>query len=372
MGSRIKTLQRQAAELGRIRTGYSRPHEDPKRKRVPMKSQTFILSSHSRDYVERAAELYGGTVEPWTPQGQNVEQFRVVTEARELRAILPAGDPLSQSYEMWSGGGCVRRCDGEFERIKREPCVCLARYGEDWHERKADEVCRPTTRIGVMLPDLPDIGVWRLETKSYYAADAMAGGLDTVLQATGGKGMMPVRMWIEQRTAVRNGKTKRFQVVMMVPSLPTLRQALSGPISTAAALDPSSLDRRAIAAAPVEPVDYRQLARECRNADDVIKVWHRARAEGHADDVALRDDLQAIASDIAKGVDPHTGEIGDQGDESGPDADGVYDAEVVGEGDEPTDPEPPVADPASVGVDYGTTPPTVWPAAAQPGSGARR
>ena len=39
--------------------------------------------------------------------------------------------------------------------------------------------------------------------------------------------------WIEQRTAVRDGKTKQYQVVMVVPSLPKLRHALSGPISTA-------------------------------------------------------------------------------------------------------------------------------------------
>lgn len=359
MGSRILTMKKQAAELGRIRTGYSRPNPKPDGKPIPVKSRTFVLTSHSREYVAAAAELYGGRVEQWTPQRQSVAQWRVITEAHELRAILPAGDPLSQNYEKWNGGGCERRCDGVTEQISRQPCVCLARYGEDWHERKADQVCRPTSRVGVFLPDLPDLGVWRLETKSYYAADALAGGLDTVLQATGGKGLLPVRMWIEQRSVVREGKTKQFQVVMMVPALPKLRHALSGPISTAAALDPASLERPAIAAAPAEPVDYRQLARECRNADDVIKVWHRARAEGHAEDVDLRNDLQAIASDIAKGIDPSTGEIGDQGgDEPGPDADGVYDVEVLGD-DEPGV-EPPVADPAAV-----------WPQAAQPGSGAR-
>ncbi|WP_327725768.1 hypothetical protein [Streptomyces europaeiscabiei] len=361
MGSRIKTMKKQAAELGRIRTGSSRPHEDPKRKRVPVKSQTFILSSHSREYIAAAADLYGGTVEQWTPQGQNVAQWRVITEARELHAILPAGDPLSQANEMWSGGGCARRCDGEFEQISRQPCICLARYGENWHERKADEVCRPTSRIGVFLPDMPDLGVWRLETKSHYAADAMAGGLDAVLQATGGKGMLPVRMWIEQRTALRNGKTKRFQVVMLVPALPKLRHALSGPISTAAALDPSTLVDRPAIEAP-RP-DYLDDARKCRTEAEVQGVWHRARAAGHGSDELLAD-LQAIAADIARGVDPSTGEIGDQdddgatdGDEVGPDDDGIVDAEVVREDD-----EPPVANPSAVS----------WPSPATPGSGVRK
>ncbi|MEV6836807.1 hypothetical protein AB0N17_20245 [Streptomyces sp. NPDC051133] len=358
------TMKRQAAELGRIRTGYSRPNPKPDGKPIPVRSKTFVLTSHSREYVERAAELYGGTVEQWTPQGQNVAQWRVITTASELRAILPAGDPLSQSYEFWTGGGCSRRCDGVTERISGKPCICLAQYGEDWHERSPKQVCRPTSRVGVFLPDLPDLGVWRLETKSYYAADAMAGGLDIVLQETEGRGLMPVRMWIEQRKVVRNGETKNFPVVMLVPAIPKLRHALSGPISTAAALDPSSLDRRAIEAAPAEPVDYRAEAVKCRTADEVLQVWQRARAAGHGDDLELRDDLKRIADDIARGVDPHTGEIGDQDDEEGlgdEDIDeGVVDAEFVDEG-EPTGTEPPVADPSAV----------TWPTAAQPGSAAR-
>jgi hypothetical protein len=363
MGSRIMTMKRQAAELGRIRTGYSRPHPEAGRRPIPVKSKTFVLSSHSRDYIAAAAELYGGRVEQWTPQNQSVAQWRVITEATELRAILPAGDPLSQSYEMWSGGGCSRRCDGVTERLSGEACVCLARYGEDWHERKADEVCRPTSRVGVFLPDLPDLGVWRLETKSYYAADALAGGLDTVLQATEGRGLMPVRMWIEQRSAVRGGKTKQFQVVMVVPSLPKLRHALSGPISTAAALDPSSLDRPAIEAAPAERPDYLADARECRTSADVREVWHRANRAGHgardgSDELSL--DLMRIAEDIDKGIDPRTGEVGDQ-DDGEPDDEGVVDAEFVDEGDEPAAEEPPTAHPRAA-----------WPAAAQPGSGAGR
>ena len=365
MGSRILTMKRQAAELGRIRTGYSRPNPNPDKGPIPVKSKTFVLTSHSREYIAAAAELYGGRVEQWTPQRQSVAQWRVITEAPELRAILPAGDVLNQYNEMWTGGGCERRCDGVTEQISRRPCVCLARYGEDWHKRPPTQVCRPTSRIGVFLPDLPDLGVWRLETKSYYAADALAGGLDAVLQATGGTGMLPVRMWIEQRTRVVDGKTKQYQVVMVVPSLPKLRHALSGPISTAAALDPSTLDRPAIEAAPDERPDYLDEARKCRTSAEVRDVWRRANRAGHvARDGSdeLSRDLMAIAEDIDKGIDPRTGLIGDQDeDEAGPDADGAYDVEVLDEVDESAVEEPPAAHPAAA-----------WPEAAQPGSGGTR
>ncbi|WP_431784378.1 hypothetical protein [Streptomyces chumphonensis] len=339
MGSRILTMKRQAAELGRIRTGYSRPNKDPKKRNIPVRSRTFVLTSHSRDYVAAAAELLGGDVEEWTPQNSKVAQYRVITKASELRAILPAGDPLSQSYEMWSGGGCSRRCDGETEQKTKQPCICLARYGEDWHLRPADQVCRPTSRINVMLPDLPDLGVWRLETKSYYAADAMAGGLDIVLAATEGKSMMPVRMWIEQRTAVRDGETKNFPVVMVVPSLPKLRHALSGPLSTAAALDPGTLaDRPAIAPAPrsAPPMehglsqdsteaDYLAAARKCSTPTEVQTVWRLANHFGRVardgtDTLSLG--LKQVAEDLAAGINTTTGEVE-------PDADGAYPAEVV-------------------------------------------
>ncbi|WP_338118670.1 hypothetical protein [Streptomyces cyaneofuscatus] len=358
MGSRILTMKRQAAELGRIRTGYSRPNPKPDGKPIPVRSKTFVLTSHSRDYVAAAADLYGGTVEQWTPQGQNVTQWRVITKATELRAILPQGDPLSQSYEFWTGGGCSRRCDGVTENISGDPCVCLAKFGEDWHERSPKQVCRPTSRINVMLPDMPDLGYWRLESHSYYAADAMAGGLDTVLQATEGRSLMPVRMWIEQRKVVRNGETKNFPVVMLVPALPKLRHALSGPISTAAALDPASLDRPAIEAGPAVVPDYAAEARLCRTVEDARQVWHRANRAGHvARDGSdeLSQELRRIADDIEKGIDTRTGE--DHGDdEQGPDDEGVYDGEFVEDGEQGD--EPPAA-----------YPPASWPAAAVPGGG---
>lgn len=358
MGSRIMTMKKQAVELGRIRTGYSVPNKDPKKGARAVRSETFIFTSHSRDYVAAAAEQWGGEVEPWTPQRSKIEQFRVITKAREIAAIMPSGDPLSQNYEKWGGRGCERRCDGEREQKSGQPCLCLAEYGPEWHSRSPREVCRPTSHIAVMLPDLPDLGVWRLVTRSYYAADGMAGSVDTVLQATGGASFMPVRMWIEQTTRVEDGETKVFPVVKLVPSVPKLRHALSGPLSTAAALDPSSLvERPALEAAPAEMPDYLADARGCSTADEVRQVWRRANRAGHvARDGSdpLSRDLMQIAADIEKGVDPRTGVVED--DDQDEDDEGVVDGEVVDEDDD----EPPTAYPAAA-----------WPEVAQPGGGVR-
>lgn len=358
MGSRILTMKKQAAELGRIRLGTTEPAKNGKTR--PARSSTFILTSHHRPYIEAAAAMWGGEVEAWTPQGSNISQYRVITRASSIDAIMPTGDPLSQANEMWSGGGCARRCDGETEQLSRKPCLCLAQFGESWHERGPDEVCRPTSRINVMLPELPDLGVWRLETHSYYAADTLAGSVDAVLAATEGRSMMPVRVWIEQRKRIAKGKTKQFPVVMVVPRIPKLRHALSGPLSTAAALDPGSLDRPQLEAAPAQAPalsdrpDYEALALACRTADQVRDVWHQANRAGHVDkqgDDDLSRRLQEIAADIERGVDPATGEMDD---EAGPDEEGAYPAEIVDEGDQ--DDEPALGHPASWqgGIDRAT------------------
>ncbi|MFG2826055.1 hypothetical protein ACGFWI_01005 [Streptomyces sp. NPDC048434] len=327
MGSRILTHQRQARELGRLRTGWSVPNDDPKKRPRPVKSKTWVLSSHAEHYVAAAAAAWGGTVERWQPQGAGAEQFRVITKAESIDALLPSGDPLAQFNEMWNKGGCVRRCDGETERISRRPCLCLAEYGEDWHllrqdQYKKDKVCAATSRLNVVLPDMPDVGVWRAETHSFYAANEMAGTVDMVLSGTGGRGLVPVRLRIEPRTRVAGGTTKHFPVVVVEIRDITPRQALTGPLPTAVALDPAG--SRAVAAIDAPRPDYLADAEGALTSDDVRDIWMQAQAAGHVDPKG-RDELSQKLTAIAARKDAENATPGEQG----PDEDGAYPVETV-------------------------------------------
>ncbi|MFI1165571.1 hypothetical protein ACH4UM_18640 [Streptomyces sp. NPDC020801] len=357
MGGRIITNQRQARELGRLRTGWSVPNDDPKKRPRPVKSKTWVISSHAEHYVEKAAELYGGTVEQWQPQGNGAPQFRVITEAQQLDAVLPGGDPLSQYNEMWSKGGCKRRCDGETEQLSRRPCLCIAEYGEDWYllrqnVYKKDKVCAATSRLNVVLLDMPDMGVWRAETHSFYASNELAGTVDMVLSGTGGKGLVPVTLRIEPRTRVAGGQTKHFPVVVVEVRGVTPRQALSGPLPTAVALDPAAAAEGRLAIEAPRP-DYLADAEGALTSDDVRDVWRKARQAGHVTkdgDDELSQKLLAIAA--RKDAEAKDDDGSNEGDEQGPDEEGIWDGEVVEEA--PTERT------------------TSWPAAAAPGSGARR
>lgn len=345
MGSRIRTAQKQARELGRLRTGYSIPSDDPKKRPRPVKSKTWVLSSHAEHYVTAAAEAWGGKVERWQPQGNGAPQFRVITQAEQLDAILPPGDPLSQANEMWNKGGCARRCDGQTEQISRHPCLCLAEHGPEWHLLRQDlytkdKVCAATSRLNVVLPDMPDVGVWRVETHSWYAANELAGTVDMVLSGTGGKGLVPVTLRIEPRTRVAGGQTKQFPVVVVEIRGVTPRQALTGPLPTAVALDPTG--SRAVAAIEAPRPDYLADAEAALTVDDVQDVYRAAHAAGH-----LTDDLIAALKGRADEVKAEETKRAKPSGEDVPDDEGVYVAEVVDDNDRQ---------------------PTGWPAVAQPGS----
>lgn len=307
MGSRIITLQRHARELGRLRTGTFNG-------RYPQRSETWVITSHSRDYIEAAAEVWGGDVEDWQPQGNGAKQFRVITQARAIAAILPPGDPLTQAYESWSKGGCQRRCDGQVEQISDRPCLCIAQWGQEFHQSAPqDEACKMTTRLSVILPDLPDLGSWRVETHSYYSASELAATVDVLKGQLGAAAMVPVALRIEQRTRVAGGKTKQFPVVALELRGATAGQVMAGQVPTvsassgqAPAMEPSS--------APQIEAPARDWAAELDAATDVQAVFdlHRdARAAGSMTsylDEQMRnraDELRQLAS--GRGVTPQDG-----------------------------------------------------------------
>lgn len=223
MAGRILTIQRQARELGRLRSGYT----DGRR---PVRSETWIVTSPAEHYVEAAAAEWGGKVEPWQPQGNGAKQFRVITTAVVIDAIMPPGDPLSQCYESWNRGGCSRRCDGITEMLSDTPCLCRAQHGDTWYEQGKDVVCAATTRLNVILPQMPDVGVWRMETHSHWAANEIAAHVDLIRTATGGERAVPIRLRIEQRQRVAEGKTKKFPVVAVELRGVTAGQVLAGTV----------------------------------------------------------------------------------------------------------------------------------------------
>lgn len=246
----IIDLQRRLAEAGRIRIGQQVPTGGKDRngrdKTRPEKLTTFRLTSPDRLRIQHAAHLYGGQPTEWqAPAGP---QWEVVTEADALNVIVPPSDmAFSQHYELWSGGGCQRRCDGRIESISDGPCPC---------DPDARE-CDIHTRLSVMLRDLPGLGVWRIDTSGYYAAVELQGAVEVVQLAAGRGQMLPARLRLEQRVVKRPGQGVRRFAVPVLDIEVSPAQLLGGGDGAPLAIgngDEVSARRQIDAAAPLTPV----------------------------------------------------------------------------------------------------------------------
>lgn len=205
----IKSLQRRIPEAGRIRIGVKTA--------TAMKAiDTFRFTSPDQAALDQVAAAYGGTVKPWSDPKAAPGQFEVITDAHEIDIVLPP-DALGTSpiYELWSGGGCERRCDGVVasviasgpdgpESVDR-PCLCSA----------ADVMkCEPHTRLNVILPQLRFTGVWRLESKSWNVAQEFPGFVDLICSLQE-RGLTRGLLRLEHRTSVFAGKTRKFVVPVL-------------------------------------------------------------------------------------------------------------------------------------------------------------
>lgn len=214
--SRLLDLQQKYRELGRLRTGAKTIAQSGRS--VPTKLSTWRLTSASKTLLEAVAVIYGGTVEVWTDAPSEGTQYELTTDADTLHVAVPYGEVLTQHWEMWSGGGCKRRCNGVEQELVARPCACPKDL-EDRMEKAGlnpPQACRPHTRLSLILPDIPDVGVWRLETQSLNAAQELPAVFD-ILQASVARGeVLPARLRIDHRQTKVEGKpTQKFTVPVL-------------------------------------------------------------------------------------------------------------------------------------------------------------
>jgi hypothetical protein len=283
----IIDLQRRIQEAGRIRIGQQVQSSNGKSR--PAKLTTFRLTSADRQRIEQAAELYGGQPAQWTaPAGP---QWEVITTADAIPVIVPPSTmAFSQHFELWSAGGCQRRCDGAFESIGDQPCVC----NPDARE------CSLHTRLSVMIRDLPGLGVWRIDTSGWYAAVELSAAVEVIQAAAGRGAMLPARLRLEQRSVKRMGgdgrpQTRNFAVPVLDIEI-TPAQLLGGAathMEIAAKPERRELTASTAAFTPVPPdlpaEPQRSIAEQAqppaarpqrRNAAPEIPRSGRSRADG--------------------------------------------------------------------------------------------
>ncbi|MEV0150030.1 MULTISPECIES: hypothetical protein [unclassified Nonomuraea] len=276
-------LQRRHWQDGRIRIGTSKPTPDGNKQ--PLSLSTFRFTSASLRFITAIAERYGGTVNPW--QWADGPQHEVITKANQLPVILPPF-PITQFMELWDGPNCARRCTGKQELLTKRSCLC----GPDLDLRQ--RTCKPTTRMSVLLRDIPSLGLWRLDTKGFTAAEILPGAaeflarvgdyVDGVITVT----RMNRTIMGQQRSYVVPGLIVESADDQLTPGRLLAGQAINRYQFSAHSPAPAITT----GTAPGAP-DYIAMAATTTSAEEIKAIYKRARDAGHLTET-LRTVLNAL------------------------------------------------------------------------------
>jgi hypothetical protein len=283
---RILDLQRRLREIGRIRIGQKVPTSNGKSR--PSKLTNFRLTSRDQQVIDAAAQQWGGTAQPWADAPGDGQQWEVYTTADSLPVIVPPGDlAFSQAYAQWTAGGCKVRCDGQWDHLNDKACHC----------DPENRACEIHTRLSVMLPDLPGLGVWRLDTQGYYAAVELGGVVDICAAHSARGAMLPARLRLEQREVKRPGvQTRKFAVPVLDLDV--------HPLSLGAGLDAPALPSGNLTPVPAQDgAAAPSIAEQLMQIDEPIERQRRANAAATlpATGLAPRTAIEAHAEVVQDG-----------------------------------------------------------------------
>lgn len=267
-----RAITHKLSELGRLRIGDREPNSKGNGTH-PHKLDVFRLTSPNSSLLHFAASIYGGTVRPWAGEGAPLDergrptQFELYTTVNSLDVLIPTFSAVQVSFERWSAGGCHVRCTGAFithapldESTVGLECQCPANDQERGRLATLGKACARILRLNVILPDLPGMGSWRLETKGFYATAELMGTLDMLQMAGQEHQIIEAVLRLEQRQVKRPGKgegkgTLKFVVPCLWPKF-TPRQLLATAAQRGALLmaPPAQLSPAASAAQATDEV----------------------------------------------------------------------------------------------------------------------
>lgn len=233
----IIDLQRRLTQVGVIRLGEQRLSKN--NKPYPAKLDTFRVTSPTEALIRAVADLYGGEPKPW-PDAPGGPQWQVTTGVTQIPVfVLP--QTIDPNMEKWGPGFKERHCDGQTEKIRNAPCFCNAEKvqceaaGRTW-VRDGRKHCKPTTRVSVMLADVPSLGTWKVESHGWNAAAELPTLTLAILEQAQRPvpAMLEMRFHEDRRLTFKDGKEELETFKFAVPHLDfgglgiTPRQSLGG------------------------------------------------------------------------------------------------------------------------------------------------
>ena len=200
--------------------GFSEP------KRIPRIGKIYLglkKNNGTKDYPS-AVDYFVVRADGGNTSEDAARAFHEVygSEPREITIAFPSDDPENfmpqylASYrggsgrsELWCKGDGLkaRRMDGQGGYVEMD---CLYQDCPIYQQKK----CKPLTRLLFLLPDVEGIGVWELDTTSYFSAQNLGSSVQLIRELTSGRiAMIPLQLRVIPQSVSPEGTMKTVYVL---------------------------------------------------------------------------------------------------------------------------------------------------------------
>lgn len=140
---------------------------------------------------------------------------------RELDIMFPVEDQnifFPQWYKRYgSTTGLVCKGDGETAIMWQDGEMIEIECVPDECEWYAKKHCRRLANLQFMLPKVPGLGIWQIDTTSFYSIININSALDMIRAVTGGRvHMIPLKLVLKPQEVQPDGKKKTVYVLDLV------------------------------------------------------------------------------------------------------------------------------------------------------------
>ncbi|MDD4873356.1 MAG: hypothetical protein PHE15_00035 [Dehalococcoidales bacterium] len=197
--------QRQMPRLGKIRTGVKVANKSGNGEH-PESVDYFVLPDELKEvFGDKPKSL--PIMFPVEDETKFANQFYKCYSS--FRGLVCKGD----------GETCYRLIDaktGDFahrdtvETIRRE-MPCSGRDCTMYQQKK----CKEVMNLQFLLPSVPGLGVWQLDTSSYHSIVAVNSAIELIRNICGRISMIPLRLTIEPKEVSPDGKKKTVNILQI-------------------------------------------------------------------------------------------------------------------------------------------------------------
>jgi hypothetical protein len=205
--------------LGKIRLGIK--EKNASGKEYPEKIDYFLLDPDDESILASVREVYGEKPKALDIMfaSESPEQvFPQYLKRYSFGTLACKGDGeegIQRNFSRQTVGSKDQMVRGEDTKVKCEGCTY-----------RRQNKCRPLASLMFLLPKIPGIGCWQLDTGSFHSITTVNAGLKLVKQMYGRLSGVPIKLLLTPRAVTVDGRAKTVYVLSLSID-GTLQDALS-------------------------------------------------------------------------------------------------------------------------------------------------